>query len=184
MRSLQTRPRVAMAVYAHPDDADIAAGGVMALWAAMGCVVHLVVVCDGSKGAHGVATKPESLREVRRGELQLAADLLGVSHVHGLEVPDGDVTNSDELRSTLVGLIRKIRPDVVLAPDPTATFFGGVYVNHRDHRETGWAVLDAVAPAAAMPLYYPEQGEPHQVSRLLLSGTHEPDVAIDVASTI
>ncbi len=184
MRSLQTRPRVAMAVYAHPDDADIAAGGVMALWAAMGCDVHLVVVCDGSKGAHGVAMKPESLREVRRGELQLAADLLGVSQVHGLEVPDGDVTNSDDLRSTLVGLIRKIRPDVVLGPDPTATFFGGVYVNHRDHRETGWAVLDAVAPAAAMPLYYPEQGEPHQVSRLLLSGTHEPDVAIDVASTI
>jgi LmbE family N-acetylglucosaminyl deacetylase len=35
-----------------------------------------------------------------------------------------------------------------------------------------------------MPLYYPEQGAAHQVSRLLLSGTHEPDVAVDVTSTI
>ncbi|HEY5303109.1 MAG TPA: PIG-L deacetylase family protein [Acidimicrobiales bacterium] len=184
MRSLSLRPKVAMAIYAHPDDADVAAGGVMAQWASQGCAVHLVVICDGSKGAHGSQTKPESLRDVRRAELQLAADLLGVNQVHSLEVPDGDVTNSDELRSTLVGLIRGVRPDVVLGPDPTATFFGGVYVNHRDHRETGWALLDAAAPAAAMPLYYPSQGPAHQVSWLLLSGTHEPDVAIDVTSTI
>jgi len=184
VRSLNLRPRVAMAVYAHPDDADVAAGGVMALWAVEGCDVHLVVICDGSKGAHGSQTRPERLREVRRAELELAAALLGVHEVHCLEVPDGDVTNSDELRARLVGLIRRVRPDVVMAPDPTATFFGGVYVNHRDHREAGWAVLDAAAPAAAMPLYYPQEGEAHQVTWLLLSGTHEPDVAIDIASTI
>jgi len=81
-----------------------------------------------------------------------------------------------ELRAELVGLIRQYRPEVVVGPDPTATFFAGVYVNHRDHRETGWALLDAVAPAAAMPLYFPDRGEPHQVTSLLLSGTHEPDV--------
>jgi LmbE family N-acetylglucosaminyl deacetylase len=57
-------------------------------------------------------------------------------------------------------------------------------VNHRDHRETGWALLDAVAPAAAMPLYFPDRGEPHQVASLLLSGTHEPDVVADITSTI
>ena len=74
--------------------------------------------------------------------------------------------------------------DVVIGPDPTATFFGGVYVNHRDHREVGWALLDAVAPAAAMPLYFPSQGAPHQVERLLLSGTHEPDVVVDIAPSI
>ena len=184
MRSLSLRPGVAMAVYAHPDDADVAAGGVMASWAAQGCDVHLVVVCDGSKGAHGSATSPDRLAEVRRGELELGADLLGVREVHRLGVPDGEASNSDDLRRRLVELIRRHRPEVVLGPDPTATFFGGVYVNHRDHRETGWAVLDAVAPAAAMPLYYPEAGPAHQVTWLLLSGTHEPDVAMDVASSI
>ena len=184
MRSLSLRPSVVVAVYAHPDDADVAAGGVMAQWASGGSQVHLVVVCDGSKGAHGSQTTPARLREVRRAELQLAADLLGVTQVHVLEVPDGEVANNDELRAILVGLIRQIQPEVVLGPDPTATFFGGVYVNHRDHRETGWALLDAVAPAAAMPLYYPEHGPAHQVKWLLLSGTHEPDVAIDVAASI
>ena len=184
MRVLSLVPRVAMAVYAHPDDADVAAGGILAWWASQGCDVHLVVVCDGSKGSHGDHTAPSALSDVRRGELELAAEIMGVRDVHRLEVPDGDVTNDDALRGRLVGLIRAVRPDVVLGPDPTATFFGGVYVNHRDHRETGWALLDAVAPAAAMALYYPEQGPAHQVSRLLLSGTHEPDVELDVSATI
>lgn len=184
MRALDLRPRVAMAIFAHPDDADVAAGGAMALWATQGCAVHLVVVCDGSKGSHGRSTTPDRLRELRRDELELAAELLGLAQVHRLDVPDGEVTNSNEFRSRLVGLIRRERPEVILAPDPTATFFGGVYVNHRDHRETGWAAIDAAAPAAAMGLYYPDQGDPHQVNWLLLSGTHEPDAVIDVAATI
>ncbi|MGC1419352.1 MAG: PIG-L deacetylase family protein [Acidimicrobiales bacterium] len=173
-----------MAIYAHPDDADVAAGGLLAQWANNGCAVHLVVVCDGAKGSHGPQADSVAVRGARREELQLAADLLGATSVLGLNRADGEVVNDDELRAQLVGLVRKYRPEVVLGPDPTAVFFGGVYVNHRDHRETGWALLDAVAPAAAMPLYFPDQGEPHQVRHLLLSGTHEPDVVADVSGTI
>jgi len=148
VRALRLQPRSALAIYAHPDDADVAAGGLLAQWASEGAEVHLAVVCDGAKGSHSPHSK------------------------------------SSDVRETLVGLVRKYQPEVVLGPDPTATFFGGVYVNHRDHRETGWALLDAVAPAAAMPLYFPNQGPPHQVSVLLLSGTHEPDVVADVSRTI
>ena len=173
-----------MAIYAHPDDADVAAGGVLAQWAADGAAVHLVVVCDGAKGSHTSRTNVVSLREARREELQLGADLLGVTTLTCLDLPDGEVSNDQQFRATLVGLIRRHRPEVVVGPDPTATFFGGVYVNHRDHRETGWALLDAVAPAAAMPLYFPEQGEPFQVGQLLLSGTLDADVVIDVSRTI
>lgn len=156
----------------------------MAQWSSEGVEVHLVVICDGAKGSHSPHSEASAIRETRREELQLAADLLGAKSVTSLDWPDGAVTNSEELRETLVGLVRAIKPEVVLGPDPTATFFGGVYVNHRDHRETGWALLDAVAPAAAMPLYFPAQGPPHQVSVLLLSGTHEPDVVADVSRTI
>lgn len=173
-----------MAIYAHPDDADVAAGGLLAQWATDGCAVHLVVVCDGAKGSHSINPDSGVLRETRREELQLAADLLGASSLTSLDLPDGGITNDEELRASLVELIRRHRPEVVVGPDPTATFFGGVYVNHRDHRETGWALLDAVAPAAAMPLYFPTRGEPHQVGRLLLSGTHEPDVVADVSRSI
>ncbi len=184
MRVLRIEASSVLAIYAHPDDADVAAGGLLAQLASEGCAVHLIVVCDGAKGSHVPQADTHSLREVRSAELQQAADLLGARSVHCLDRVDGGVNNDEDLRSTLVGLVREFRPEIVLGPDPTATFFGGVYVNHRDHRETGWAVLDAVAPAAAMPLYFPEQGPPHQVRQLLLSGTHEPDVVIDVSSTI
>ncbi len=184
MRAFDLCPQRALAIYAHPDDADVAAGGTLAQWASEGSDVRLVVVCDGSKGAHSPSSDGVILRETRREELEYASELMGVSNVACLEWPDGTVTNSPELRQKLVGLIRGFRPDVVLGPDPTATFFAGVYVNHRDHRELGWAVLDAVAPASAMPLYFPEEGPPHQVDLLLLSGTLEPDVVVDVSRSI
>jgi LmbE family N-acetylglucosaminyl deacetylase len=67
-----------------------------------------------------------------------------------------------------------------VAPDPTAVFFGDGYVNHRDHRELGWAVLDSLVPAAS-PLYLPDAGPAHQVGLLLLSGTLEADAWVDIS---
>ena len=157
MRAMRLQPKSVMAIYAHPDDADVAAGGLLAQWASEGCQVHLVVVCDGSKGSHSPSADSSAIAGLRSSELKHAADLLGAASVSELGLSDGDVTNDEKLRKTLVGLVRRHRPEVVLGPDPTATFFGGVYVNHRDHRETGWALLDAVAPAAAMPLYFPKE---------------------------
>ncbi|MGH9021084.1 MAG: PIG-L deacetylase family protein [Acidimicrobiales bacterium] len=183
MRALDLAPTSALAVYAHPDDADVACGGLLARWAGEGTAVHLVVVCDGAKGSHRPTDAARLARE-RLGELADAAALLGAKTFESLGRSDGDVTNDVDLRAALVARVRTHRPDVVVAPDPTAVFFNGVYVNHRDHRETGWAVLDAVAPAAAMPLYFPDAGPPHQVAHLLLSGTHEPDVVADVTGSI
>src|SRR5690606_36394918 len=101
-----------------------------------------------------------------------------------LGIPDGEATNDTELRARLVALVRAHRPDVVVAPDPTAVFFGDSYVNHRDYREVGWAVVDAVAPAAASPLYFPEAGPAHQVDALLLSGTFRADVSVDASDVV
>jgi len=84
----------------------------------------------------------------------------------------------------LVAAIRRLRPDAVVGPDPTAAFFGRTYVNHRDHRVVGWAVLDAVAPAAWSPLYFPSAGSPHRVAQVYLSGTLEPDAYVDIERTL
>ncbi len=184
MRVFNETPSRVLALYAHPDDADIAAGGTLAAWASRGVSVDLVIVCDGAKGSLDPTTDVSRLRDQRAQELHSAAQLLGIRDVQCLGIPDGEIVNSSEFRERLVRLIRTVKPDYVLGPDPTATFFGGVYVNHRDHRELGWALLDAAAPAAAMPLYYPNTGASHQVQTLLLSGTHEPDVVIDVSQSI
>lgn len=184
MRLFRETPESVLALYAHPDDADVAAGGSLARWAALGARVDLIIVCDGAKGSHDPSADVIELKSRRAEELANAARLLGLHSVACLGVPDGEVTNSTEFRSRLVGLVRERRPHLVVGPDPTAVFFDGVYVNHRDHRELGWALLDAVAPAAAMPLYFPEQGPAHQVGTVLLSGTHEPDVVVDITPSI
>ena len=85
-------------------------------------------------------------------------------------IPTARSSTTARCGSSWCGCIRSVRPDVVCCPDPTAVFFGDAYVNHRDHRVTGWATLDAVAPAAGNPHYFPEltaEGlEVHQVQRV------------------
>lgn len=177
-------PPRALAVYAHPDDPEVACGGTLARWAAAGSEIRLVIVNAGDKGSGDPGTDPDELTRQRAGEVAAAVDVLGLAGHDMLGYPDGEVDNDVALRERLVELVRRHRPQVVIAPDPTAVFFGDSYVNHRDHREVGWAVLDAVAPAASSPLYFPEAGPAHQVETVLLSGTLDPDAWVDVAASV
>jgi LmbE family N-acetylglucosaminyl deacetylase len=181
---LTETPASALAIYAHPDDPDVAAGGTIALWSGQGSTIHVCICADGDKGSLDPGTDPSELVTARRLEVSAAGRLLGVDNYHWLGYPDGELDDTGDLRSRLVSLIRSVRPEVVVAPDPTAVFFGQHYVNHRDHRAVGWAVLDAVAPAAAFPHYFPDAGPPHRVAGLYLSGTLEPDVWVDISTTI
>jgi LmbE family N-acetylglucosaminyl deacetylase len=177
-------PEVVLAVYAHPDDADVACGGTLARWAKAGAAVHLIVCTDGGKGTFDPDVTPADLAARRAAELEASSALIGLESVTNLGYPDGGLADSDELRGTLVEWVRRLRPDVVCGHDPTALFFGQEYFNHRDHRLAGTTLLDAVSPAAALPHYFPEAGPPHQVATVLLSGTLEPDVWVDVTETI
>jgi LmbE family N-acetylglucosaminyl deacetylase len=175
-------PARALAVYAHPDDPEVSCGGTIATWAAAGCEVHVVVACAGDKGSSDPRTDPVALTERRRAEMLAASDAMGVTSLIGWGHPDGELDRVDVLREELVAVLREVRPEVVIGPDPTSVFFGDGYVNHVDHRTLGWAVLDAVAPASSSPLYFPERGGAHQVSTVLLTGSLEPDVWVDVAT--
>ena len=177
-------PEVVLAVYAHPDDADVGCAGTLARWAKSGAAVHLVVCTDGGRGTADASVDPGILARRRRGELDEAAALVGLASHDGLGLTDGELEDGPELRGELVAWIRRIKPDVVLGHDPTAVFFGQDYFNHRDHRSAGWALLDALAPAAGLPHYFPEAGPPHRAGVAYLSGTLEPDVWVDVSDTV
>ena len=177
-------PRRALAVYAHPDDPDVACGGTLALWAAAGCEVHVCLCCEGDKGSSDRRAVPGDLVKSRRREVEAAGLVLGVKLHHWLGYPDGEVEDTAELRGRLVALVREVMPEVVVAPDPTAVFFGGGYVNHRDHRQVGWATVGRGGAAAASPHYFPGCGEPFQVTGLYLSGTLEPDTWVDITTSL
>ncbi|MCL5048387.1 MAG: PIG-L family deacetylase [Firmicutes bacterium] len=184
MEILTQVPQRVLAIYAHPDDADVSCGGTLAKWSSLDSEVELIVCASGEKGSVNVSLNEHDLIEIRKDEVNIAARHLGVNAVTFLQIPDGEVSNDLSLRRILVNKIRNFQPEVVIAPDPTAIFFGDHYYNHRDHRETGWAALDAVAPAASSPLYFQEEGAPHQVSSILLSGTLEPSIFVDITASI
>ncbi len=178
-------PARALAVYAHPDDVEVSCGGTLARWAAAGSEVHVVVATRGEKGSAAIDADPVALAEVRAAEVHAAAEVLGLAGVELLGHPDGDLdVDPRSLRAEIVAAVRRVAPVTVVCPDPTAALFGDRYVNHVDHRAIGWATLDAVAPAAASPAYFPEAGPPHQVETVLLSGSLEADVWVDVTATI
>jgi LmbE family N-acetylglucosaminyl deacetylase len=181
-------PARVMAVYAHPDDPEISAGGTLARWADAGSEVHIVVTTRGDKGTSDPDADLVALTKLRVKETAAAGKVLGIAGHHHLDHPDGELDDDRTLRLELVRLVRSLEPDVVLCPDPTAIFFGDGYVNHRDHRITGWATLDAISPAAGNPHYFPElrgEGlEVHSVSSVYLSGTFEPNLWIDISTTL
>ena len=180
-------PNRVLAVYAHPDDADVSCGGTMARWASEGAAVCVVVCCAGDKGSSDPSISPSDLAARRAAEVGAALAALGLkpeSSPRVLGHEDGSLENSASFREELVGLVRSFRPDVVLCPDPTAVFFGGGYVNHRDHRVVGWATLDAVAHEARSPHYFPSAGPAHAVAAVWLSGTLEPDTWVDISATL
>jgi LmbE family N-acetylglucosaminyl deacetylase len=144
-----------------------------------------VCICaDGDKGSPDPAADRSQLVARRRDEVAASGQILGVKAHYWLGYPDGELDDERELRARLVALIREVRPDAVVAPDPTAIYFGQHYLNHRDHRVVGWAALDAVSPAAANPHYFPNAGPAHSVAVVYLSGTLEPDVWVDISETI
>lgn len=181
-------PKRVLAVYAHPDDPEISAGGTLARWADGGAEVHIVVTTRGDKGTNDPNADLDALVRTRVEETAAAARVLGITAHHHLDHADGELDDDGQLRLELVRLIRSVRPDIVCCPDPTAVFFGDAYINHRDHRMTGWATLDAVSPAAGNPHYFPElvaEGlTTHQVGALFLSGTFEPNAWVDVGATL
>lgn len=181
---LAETPRRALAVYAHPDDADVSCGGTMARWSGAGAEVHLLVCTTGDKGTRDAAVVPQELARRRADEVAAAARATGVASHHFLGYPDGELEDDRRLREELVRWIRRLQPEVVLCPDPSARFFGEEYYNHRDHRLVGSAALDAMAPVAALPHYFPGAGPAHQVGMVLLSGTLGPTAWVDISPVI
>jgi LmbE family N-acetylglucosaminyl deacetylase len=178
-----TIPPRALAVFAHPDDPEVGCGGTLARWSAAGSEIHLVIANRGDKGSNDPSADPDVLAADRAIEVARAAQVLGLASVEHWEYPDGEIENDATVRARLVEAVRRYRPTALVAPDPTAVFFGVGYVNHRDHRQLGWAVLDSVVPAAS-PLYVPEAGPAHQVELLLLSGTLEANAWVDIGAVL
>ncbi|MDQ3650550.1 MAG: PIG-L family deacetylase, partial [Acidobacteriota bacterium] len=128
---------------AHPDDAELKAGGVAAMWAAKGHEVKFVAVTNGDIGHWRDAGGPLARR--RKAEVERAAKVLGIS-VEVLDNHDGELLPTLENRRVVTRLIREWRADIVMSHRPNDY--------HPDHRYTGVLVQDA-AYMVAVPNFLP-----------------------------
>jgi LmbE family N-acetylglucosaminyl deacetylase len=174
-------PRKALVIVAHPDDAEFLCGGTVARWCAEGWTVDYLLTTSGDMGSKEEGMTRKKLLSIREKEQRAAAKALGVRRCIFLRYPDGYVEDTVELRGKIVREIRRLKPDLVVTWDPFRRGF-----NHRDHRLTGQAALDAIYPLARNPLGYPEHLEQglkiHRVNEVLLAGTDQPDYYVDVSN--
>ena len=169
-------PQRALAIVAHPDDAEFQCGATLARWAAEGCEVHHLVCTDGSKGTWDVEADTAALVALRQDEQRAAARALGATgECWFLGYVDGELEAGLEQRRRVAEVIRRVRPDVVLGHDPWKR-----YRLHPDHRVAGFLAVDGVV-AARDPHFFPGAGgDHHRPSVLLLFEADEPDLVVDV----
>src|SRR5438132_2244180 len=138
-----------LSIHAHPDDAEILAGGTLALLAQLGHRVTIVTATAGDCGS--VEYGPEEIAAIRQGEASSAAAVIGAAY-RWAGFADLGVFSDDVSRRKVCGLIRELRPTLVLTASPVDY--------HCDHEATSALVHDACF-AASVPNYkVPGSGTP------------------------
>jgi LmbE family N-acetylglucosaminyl deacetylase len=177
----------ALVLFAHPDDAEYMCGGTVALWASEGTEIHYCVCTDGSAGSNEPGATREEMVVLREREQRAAAAVLGVRSLTFLGFRDGELEVTLESRRAVTRVVRRLRPEVIVAPDPSRLWSGSGYVNHWDHKQAGTLALCAVMPDAPTRLQFTElleEGlEPFEVPNLWLAA-EQPDTYVDITKTI
>lgn len=171
-----------MVIAAHPDDPEFGAGGTIAKWAEAGKEITYVLLTSGDKGSKDPTIRAGQLATQREEEQRAAARTLGVGEVIYLRHGDGILEYNLEIRRQITNLIRRYKPQIVMAIDPWRH-----YQLHPDHRAAGYAALDAVWSAREWHIF-PEQligdEEPWRTKELYLFWTDNADYWEDTSSTI
>jgi LmbE family N-acetylglucosaminyl deacetylase len=177
----------ALVLMAHPDDGDFMCGGTVAAWTKAGTEVHYVIITDGSAGSNEPGRTREDIAPVREREQRAAAEILGVTSVTFLGEIDGMLEVNLDTRRKVCREVRRLRPEVIVAPDPSRLWYGNEYVNHWDHKQAGLLALTVVMPDAPTRPMFPElldEGlEPFEVPNLWLA-TADADAFVDITGTI
>jgi LmbE family N-acetylglucosaminyl deacetylase len=176
---LASSPLRILVLGAHPDDADLKAGGCASLWCKGGHGVKLVSVTDGGAG-HQTLRRP-ALSDRRRAEARAAGAVIGAEY-DVLGHLDGGLLPTLEARHELIRLIRSFQPDLVLTHRPNDY--------HPDHRYTSILVQDA-AYMVTVPAICPEV--PHLDHNPVIAyfsddfrkpAPFQPDVVVDIGGEV
>jgi len=164
---------------AHPDDADVYAGGTAALFAEIGHAVKFVSLTNGDAGHQSEGGG--ALAKRRRAEAEEAGRRLGIAAYHTLDHHDTELFPTLSLRHQVIRMIREWKADIVMTHRP--------YDYHPDHRYTSLTVQDA-AYLVAVPNVCPDTPPLEKNPLFLFMQDHfqkpypfQPDIAVDIGSS-
>jgi bacillithiol biosynthesis deacetylase BshB1 len=159
-----------LVVAPHPDDAEIAMGGMIISLCKQGVDVHVADLTNGEPTPHGTA-------EIRKKESEQASNIMGISKRYCLQMPNRYLENTLEYRNQFACLIREIRPQMMFTPVKPD--------DHPDHLAASDIVHGARFEAKLHKTDMP--GKPHWVPTLIgyyspHRKLHEkPDMIFDIS---
>ncbi|MEM9650176.1 MAG: bacillithiol biosynthesis deacetylase BshB1 [Bacteroidota bacterium] len=162
---------------AHPDDAELGAGGTIAKEVSRGKKVGIIDLTRGELGTRGTA-------EIRDKEAAHAGRILGVAVRENMQFADGFFVNDKEHQMEIIKMIRKYRPEVVLC--------NAVDDRHIDHGKGSKLVSDACFLSGLVKIDTKMEGEdewqdawrPRAVYHFIQWKNLEPDFVVDVTGFI
>jgi bacillithiol biosynthesis deacetylase BshB1 len=134
----------------HPDDVELGCGGTIAKMISEGKTCVIVDLTRGELGTRGT----DETRKVEAGD---SARILGVSARENLKMKDGFLVNSEEYQIEIVKMIRKYRPEIVLA--------NAIDDRHPDHAKGAKLVSDACFLSGLRKIETVLEGENQEVWR-------------------
>jgi bacillithiol biosynthesis deacetylase BshB1 len=159
-----------LAIAAHRDDVEQTCGGTLLAMHARGWRTGILDLTQGESGTRGTADE-------RRAEAEEAARILNVSHREALDLPDGNVENTQANRLKIAAVLRRLRPRVVILP-----YWQG---RHPDHYTTATLGYEACFASGLAKLDIP--GAPHRPYKILYASLYadvRPSFVVDITPHI
>lgn len=146
-----------LAIAAHPDDIEQTCGGALLRAAEQGYLTGALDLTAGEMGTRGTP-------ELRMQEARAAASILRLAFRENLQMPDARLENNIALRLTLMGVIRRLKPKVLILPYWEA--------RHPDHAAASILGIEAAFLSGLAKM--DDQAPPHRPFKVIYASQYAP----------
>lgn len=162
-----------LAISAHPDDIELSCSGTLIAHKSLGYTTGILDLTEGEMSTRGTP-------EIRQKESVEASQIMGISIRENLGLSDAKFDLSFENQARVIKVLRKYRPEIILANAP--------YDRHPDHVRASQLIEEAVFKSGLVKIETEDNGEsqlpwrPQKVYHYIQSVSLEPDFICDISA--